>query len=90
MEVRLTPKQAAVIEQAVASGNFANAEEALALAVALLEDRERRLADLRALVDEGDADFAEGRYTEYDDVTIKNLADELINEARALRDSGKL
>jgi antitoxin ParD1/3/4 len=90
MEVRLTPEQEAMIQRAVAEGRYGSVEEAVKDAVALWEDNERSLADLRALIDEGDADLAAGRYTDYDDETIKTLADELISEARALRDTGQL
>jgi putative addiction module CopG family antidote len=89
MEVRLTPEQAQVIEQAVASGRYANADEALNAALLLL-DNDRKLAELRGLIAEGDADYAAGRYTEYDEITSRTLADELISEARALRDAGEL
>jgi antitoxin ParD1/3/4 len=90
MEVRLTPEQERLIQAAVAEGRYGNAEEALKDALALWQENERRLVELRALIAEGDRDLAEGRYTEYDDESIKTLADELISEARALRDAGQL
>jgi putative addiction module CopG family antidote len=88
MEVRLTPEQEAKIRAAIAEGRYRSAEEALKDAVALWEDNERRLFELRALIDEADANPEAD--TEYDDETIKNLADELISEARALRDAGRI
>ena len=41
MEIRLSPELAAVVEQDVAAGRFASAEEYVAVAVALLHEREQ-------------------------------------------------
>jgi putative addiction module CopG family antidote len=41
MEIRLSPELAAVVEQDVAAGRFASAEEYIAAAVELLHERER-------------------------------------------------
>lgn len=90
MEVRLTAKQEELIRQAVASGRLAKPEQALHEALALWEDYERRRAELNGLLDEGEADLEAGRYTDYDEESSKNLVEELISEARALRDAGKL
>ena len=90
MEVRLTPEQEAKIRAAVASGRLATPEKALEEALALWEDNERRRAELIASLERGEADIEAGRYTDYDEESSKNLADELIREARTLRDTGQL
>ena len=41
MDIRLSPELAAVVEQDVAAGRFASAEEYVAVAVALLHEREQ-------------------------------------------------
>jgi hypothetical protein len=54
------------------------------------QEHEHRLAELRALVDEGDADFEAGRYTEYTDETLADLFVELRREARASLDAERI
>ena len=88
MEVRLTAEQEAFIRQAVESGRYASAEEAVRDGIARLEEEARERAELRAALAEGEADLAAGEYTEYTEETLRGLADELIHEARAWRDSG--
>jgi putative addiction module CopG family antidote len=87
MEVRLTPEQEALIAQAVQSGRYQTAEDAVKDAVACWEENERRRIELVAMIDEGDADFEAGRYTEYTDETLADLFVELRREARAFRDA---
>lgn len=50
------------IESQIVSGRFNNASEVVRAGLRLLEDREAKLAELRALIAEGDADLAAGRY----------------------------
>lgn len=88
MEVRLTPEQEALVQQAIAEGRYGTAEEALQDAVALWEENERRLAELRALIAEADAN-TEGDI-EYDEESSKTFVEDLIREARALRDANRL
>jgi antitoxin ParD1/3/4 len=57
------------IEHEVAVGNFDSASDVVEAGLKLLE--EAKLAELRRLIDEGDADFAAGRYQEF------NSAEEL-------------
>lgn len=84
MEVNLSPEQAAFIEQIVRAGRFASADEAIREALGLLEEHERDLEEIRAGVDEGDRDYAEGRFTEYTDETLPQLFEEIRREGRAL------
>jgi putative addiction module CopG family antidote len=60
MEVRLTPDQEAFVRQAIESGRFHRAEEAVAEALSLWEDRERKRAEILAAVDVAEASLARG------------------------------
>jgi hypothetical protein len=86
MVVRLTPEQEAMIRRAEQNGR--SPEAIVAEALALWEENERKLAELRALIAEADNNPEPD--SEYDEESIKTLADELIREARALRDAGQL
>lgn len=68
------PEADAIIARQVAKGNFATPDEAVRAGVQLLEVQEAELAELRALIDEGDADIAAGRIHRYAD------ADELTQD----------
>lgn len=68
------PEADAIIARQVAKGNFATAEEVVRAGVELLEAQEAELAELRKLIDEGDADIAAGRIHRYAD------ADELTED----------
>lgn len=63
MEVTLTPDQEAFVRQAIASGRFGRAEDAVREALALWEERERKRVELLAAIDEAEASLArdEGR-----------------------------
>ena len=54
MSIQLPPRAEAVIQEKVTSGLYANSDEAIDAAVRLLEDYDRRLARLRALIAEGE------------------------------------
>lgn len=54
MSIQLPPRAEAVIQEKVTSGLYANPDEAIDAAVRLLEDYDRRLARLRALIAEGE------------------------------------
>ncbi|WP_404862247.1 type II toxin-antitoxin system ParD family antitoxin [Georhizobium sp. MAB10] len=64
------------IESQIASGRFNNASEVVRAALRLLETEEAKLAELRALIAEGDADIAAGRYFTYES------ADDLVRDIR--------
>lgn len=64
------------IESQIASGRFNNASEVVRAALRLLENEEAKLAELRALIAEGDADIAAGRYITYES------ADDLVRDIR--------
>jgi putative addiction module CopG family antidote len=63
MEVQLTDDQKAFVRQAIQSGRYSREEEALRDALALWEGRERRRAEILAVVDQAEASYlrVEGR-----------------------------
>ena len=85
MEVDFTSAQEAFIRQAVASGRYSTAEDAVRDALARWENSERSRAELMAALDEADADLEAGRYANHSGQTLHELASELKREARSLR-----
>ena len=85
MQVDLTVEQEAFIQQAVALGRYRSAEDAVKDAMARWEESERRHLELVTALDEAESDLAAGRYSDYSDETLPDLAAELKNEARQLR-----
>ena len=66
----------AFIAKQIESGRFNNASEVVRAGLRMLEDYETRLAEARALVDEGDADVTAGNVFEYD--RAEDLTDDII------------
>lgn len=60
MDVNLTPDQKAFARQAIVSGRLRREEDAVAEALALWEERERRRAEILASVDAAEATLARG------------------------------
>jgi|KBSSwiStaDraftv2_1062776.scaffolds.fasta_scaffold1130769_2 putative addiction module CopG family antidote len=87
MEVRLTPEQETLIRQGIESGEYKTVEDAVHEALARWEEEKRARAELLALIDEGEADLAAGRYTDYTNETLPELIEQIKREGRALRDS---
>lgn len=85
MKVDFTPDQEALIRQAIASGRYQTAEDAVYDAMARWEKSERSRIEMLAALDEAESDLQAGRYTDYTDATLPQLADELKREARAER-----
>jgi antitoxin ParD1/3/4 len=63
MVVRLTPELEELVREKVETGRYRNQDEVVAQALKLLDERDRRAA-LEAALDEGEADFREGRFVE--------------------------
>lgn len=63
------------VQQQLDSGRYNNASEVLRDALRLMEDRERRLAELDAKVKRGLADIEAGRVYDLDDVIAEIQAD---------------
>jgi putative addiction module CopG family antidote len=85
MEIHLSPDQEAFIRQAIASGRYQSADDAVRDALTRWEENERTRMELIAALDQAEADLEAGRYAEYTAETLPKLADELKREARALR-----
>jgi Arc/MetJ-type ribon-helix-helix transcriptional regulator len=82
MEIKLTPDQQDFIENCVASERCSSAEDAVQNAVAVWIEIERDRSELIALLQEGEADIAAGRYTEYDEDGLRELCDQIKREGR--------
>jgi putative addiction module CopG family antidote len=82
MEVRVTPDQGAFIRQAIETGRFHREEEAVQEALSLWEERERSRTELLAALDEAEADLQTGRFPDYTEETLPQLAGELKREGR--------
>lgn len=66
------------IEAQVASGRFNNASEVVRAGLRLLEDREARLAELRELIAEGDAQLERGEGIIVD--SIEDFSSKIVEE----------
>jgi len=80
MEVHPTPDQEAFIRQAIESGRLKREEDAVREALSLWEERDRSQTELLAALDEAEADLQTGRFTDYTDETLLQLATELKRE----------
>jgi len=72
------------IAEQVKAGRFNNASEVVRAGLRMLEDYETRLANARAMVDEADAQIANGEGVEY--ATGHDLADEIVKRGMARLD----
>lgn len=54
------------IADQVSNGRFNNESEVVRAGLRLLEEHELKLKELRALIDEGDRAYSEGRFTSYE------------------------
>ncbi len=88
MEVHLSADQQAFVRQVVSSGRLQGEQEAVQEAFALWEERERRRMEILAGLDAAELDIALGRYSDYTDETLPQLATELKQEARARQAAG--
>jgi len=77
MEVQLTDDQRAFVRQAIERGRYRGEEEAIADALALWEERERRRIEILASIDFAEASFARG---EGDVVTSEAEANQLFDK----------
>ncbi len=70
----------AFIAKQIKAGRFNNASEVVRAGLRMLEDYETRLKEVRALIDEGDADIAAGRVTTY--ANADDLTKDILTRAR--------
>jgi putative addiction module CopG family antidote len=83
MTIDLTPTQEAFIQQAVASGRFARAEDAVTEALLLWEGRERHRAEFLASLDEAEASLDRGQGIPISQDDMRALADDVKRSGRA-------
>ncbi len=93
MEIKISEKYLAHIRQLVDSGRYPSADDVMARALGLLEERdladtdpaiEKELADIRAKVMEGVDDLRNGRHTKYE--TAAQLVADIKKKGRERRD----
>ena len=82
MNVELTPDQRAFVQKAIESGRFSREGEAVAEALALWEERERRRLEILAMLDEADASLARGEGREITHQSMKAVAEEVKQRGR--------
>lgn len=82
MEVHLTAESEAFIAQSVSSGRFSSADEAVRVAVEMLETRERGVPEMRAFVQEGLADLKSAQYEDFTDENLRELFDGVARRGR--------
>jgi putative addiction module CopG family antidote len=77
MEVHLTPDQKAFVRQAIESGRFHRAEDAVEEALSLWEERERKRAEFLATLDDAKASLARGEGRLITQQSMRELAGEV-------------
>jgi Arc/MetJ-type ribon-helix-helix transcriptional regulator len=88
MSIVLSPEAEQQIEELVRSGKFASADEFVRRAVEREREEEAWLAelagreDIQRLIDEGEHDMQEGRYTDYDENGLTALFERIKREGR--------
>jgi antitoxin ParD1/3/4 len=82
MTVELTPTQTAFIQQAVATGRYAPAEDAVTEALLLWEERERQRAELLASLDEAEAALDRGEGIPLTPESMQALAEDVKQRGR--------
>jgi antitoxin ParD1/3/4 len=82
MSLVLTPQHEALIKQKVESGLYGSPDEVIAKALALLEEYDRELAELREKVQAGIAQLENGQYTDYDEEGLRALKERIKTQGR--------
>lgn len=85
MNVSLTPQLEAMVRERVASGRYSNASEVVRDALRQMEEREQRLAELRAALTIAEAQVAHGQVVEW----TPDLHAEIMRGARAAAEAGE-
>jgi putative addiction module CopG family antidote len=83
MAVELTSDQRAFARRAVEAGRFESEDDAVREALALWEERERRLAEFRATLDEARASLVRGEGREITQESMRELSAEVKERGRA-------
>ena len=82
MQVDLTPEQKDFVRQAVESGRFERAEDAVQAAIALWVERERRRAEILTAVDIAKAELDRGEGIEITRASMHSLAEDVKRRGR--------
>jgi putative addiction module CopG family antidote len=82
MNVRFTPDQEAFIRQAIATGRFQHAEDAVKEALLLWEERERTRAELLSAVEIAEASLRRGEGRNITQESMRELADDVKQRGR--------
>jgi putative addiction module CopG family antidote len=77
VEVHLTPDQEAFVRQGIATGRYQSEADAVADAMALWEERERRRAEILAAVDAAEASLARGEGRVITEKSTRQLAEDV-------------
>ena len=77
MEVHLTRDQEAFVRQAIESGRFRRAEDAVDEALSLWEERERNRVELLATLDDAKASLSRGEGRIITEQSMRELAEEV-------------
>jgi len=83
VKVRLTPDQESFIRQAIASGRLSRAEDAIAAAMSLREERERKRAEFVATLDDARTSLARGEGRVITQQSTREPADEVKHRGQA-------
>jgi len=86
MQFELTPDQEAFVRQAIASGRYQTPEDVVRDAMSRWEENERLRLDLLSAFDEAEGEIQAGQYADYSVHSLSELAEELKQEARGLRE----
>ena len=88
MQVELTPEQASFIDLGIQEGRFSNSEEAVRIALAQWEKRERERVELLASIDAAERSLDAGEGEEYTTETLAGLV-QSVKERGTTRLAGK-
>jgi len=83
MEVHLTADQEAFVRQAIESGRFHRAEDAVEEALSLWEERERNRAEFLLTLDDAKASLARGEGRVITQQSMRELAEEVKQRGQA-------
>lgn len=83
MEVHLTPDQEDFIRQGIEAGRYRTEADAVAEALLIWEERERRRAEILTAVDEAEASLDRGEGIEIDEHSARELAEDVKRRGRA-------
>jgi Arc/MetJ-type ribon-helix-helix transcriptional regulator len=83
MDIDLTPVQRAFVQRAIESGRLHTEADAVQVALALWEERERQRAQFLLMLDDAKTSLARGEGREITDESMRELAAELKERGRA-------